>query len=171
MASTGDGCDLPATVTHSPRASTWLQQQQRYCVDDATILCLRTSVSTEFNLQSCASSISDWCKPNQQVLNASKMAVMLIVGPRSTPKLFSVNIGNVTIDQVESKKILGVTIDSRLSFHDHSTNVRKLALWHLSTLRRISPYCDVELRKTFYNSFLYPHFIYCYVSLYLCSCS
>ena len=131
------------------------------CVDDATILCTRTTESTETNLQQCSTSISEWCKPNKQVLNASKMAVMSVVGPRSTPNAFNIAINGTNIDQVHKKKILGLTIDSRLTFYDHITNVRKLALWHLSTLRRIAPYCNLNLRTIFYNSFLYPHFIYC----------
>jgi hypothetical protein len=132
------------------------------CVDDATILCTKKGTNTtESNMINCALNISEWCKPNQQVLNASKMAVMSFVGARTRDSAFAISVDDIPVSQVSKKKLLGVTLGPHLNFSDHLTNLRRLSLWHISTLRRISPYCNTDLRQMFYNSYIYPHFMYC----------
>jgi hypothetical protein len=95
------------------------------CVDDATILCTNNNGhETETNLALCSDRIAEWCKPNHQVLNPTKMGIMSIIGPRSKATNFNVFIGNQQVEQVLSKKLLGVTLNPHLYYNDHHKHIK-----------------------------------------------
>ena len=132
------------------------------CVDDATVIC---SADSEHDLvhdiDLTCNNISNWCQPNQQVLNPTKMAVMSITGSRSLPPILNITLNGNIVDQVACKKLLGVTLDERMTFQDQVSTVKQQVLWKLHILRKLVPYCNQDLRLLYYQSFIFPHFIYC----------
>jgi hypothetical protein len=132
------------------------------CVDDATVICIEPhNVALETTFTSACTDIAAWCQPNHQVLNPTKMAIMPLVGPRTNPPSFNVLLNGAAVSQVAVKKLLGVTIDQRLLFDDQIEGVRQKVQWQLSILRTLAPYCTEDMRLLYYQSFIYPHFIYC----------
>ncbi len=63
------------------------------------------------------SSAISWFKTNQRVANPSKFQVMLL-GLKTNDNIV-LDIGNVSIDVVNSVKSSGITIHSRLKFDQH----------------------------------------------------
>ena len=59
------------------------------------------------------------------------------------------------------KKILGITIDNKLTFKSHLKNICKKAHQKLNPLTRITKFTSSFQRKTFLNSFIKSQFSYC----------
>ena len=74
------------------------------------------------------------------------------------PSLF---IGNAKLKRVKHKKILGVTVDEHLSWHDHISNIVKKVKSGLSALRQIRDFVLLDALKKVYFAVIQPHFDYC----------
>ena len=53
-------------------------------------------------------------------------------------------IENFTIQNSTSQKLVGVTIDRRLNFNEHVSNLCKTASLKITTLARVFPYMTVN---------------------------
>ena len=61
----------------------------------------------------------------------------------------------------EKQELLGVIIDSRLTFEEHVNNLCKKASQKLNALARISSYMDIPKRGIIFRSFITSQFGYC----------
>ena len=68
---------------------------------------------------------------------------------------------NITIKNVSEEKILGITIDNKLTFKSHLKNIGKKANQKLNALDRITKFTSPFQRKTLLNSFIKSQFSYC----------
>ena len=68
---------------------------------------------------------------------------------------------NITVKNVPEEKILGITIDNKLTFKRHLKNICKKANQKLNTLTRITKLTSPFQRKTLLNSFIKSQFSYC----------
>ena len=73
----------------------------------------------------------------------------------------SANIDNHTIISENKNELLGIILDSKLSFEDHINNLCKKARQKLTTLARIAPYMCLEKRKTVMKAYITSQFGYC----------
>ena len=64
------------------------------------------------------------------------------------------NIDNNTIESEMKQELLGITIDSNLSFEEHASNICKKASQKLNALARISSYMDIQKRRAIMKSFI-----------------
>ena len=131
-------------------------------VDDSNFISFAKTVPllTQFFSEG-AKSIEKWCSLNYQVLNLSKASIMEFVKVHYQNQVpLQLTLNQLPLSSVASKKLLGVTLDSTLSFSDHLKNVRQIGLMHISTLRKILPYTTFDLRLSFYNAFIMPHLTY-----------
>ena len=71
------------------------------------------------------------------------------------------NIDNNLIESEKEQVLLGVTIDSNLSFEKHINNICKKASHKLNALARISGYMNIHKRRTIMKSFITSQFGYC----------
>ena len=71
------------------------------------------------------------------------------------------NIDNNLIKSEKEQVLLGITIDSNLSFEEHSNNLCKKASQKLNALARISGYMDIQKRRTLMKSLIMSQFGYC----------
>ena len=67
----------------------------------------------------------------------------------------------LTIKNVSEEKILGITVDNKLSFKSHLKNICKNANQKLNILARITNFALPFQRKTLLNSFIKSQFSYC----------
>ena len=71
------------------------------------------------------------------------------------------NIDGNVIESVDNQILLGITIDSNLSFNKHINNFCKKASAKLNTLGRISGYMDLPKYRVIMKSFMTSQFGYC----------
>ena len=82
------------------------------------------------------------------VLNESKTKIMLVAGKRLDKKMNStsltVHVNSVELEQVQSQKLLGVIIDSQLSFNEHTDNLCKKLTRRIAVLKKIKRYLPLD---------------------------
>ena len=88
--------------------------------------------------------------------NTDKCHVLL-----STSQKLLVNIGTSQIDNSKYKKLLGVNIDSKLSFEKYLNIKCDKARAKINALGRVTPFMNIEKRRTIMNAFFNSQFRYC----------
>ena len=125
----------------------------------------KTTVELECNLNSDLEHINNWCLRNKMCPNTEKTKCMLVTTRQKrshlTSSALNVKIGDNNIENVDSEKLLGVTIQSDLSWASHVQSIVKKIKCKLYLLARIRPFLPVSARRQFYNSFILPYFDYC----------
>ena len=148
--------DLPLHIQHS---------QLSLFADDATLHDSASSTQTiNENLNADIVNVQNWCAENRMVINENKSKCLLIGTSQRVAKVkhnLSVHINDITLENVESDKLLGVRIDPSLNFNKHVDTVCKSISSKLALLRRIKRYLPIEYRKLFYNSYVLPSLDYC----------
>ena len=130
--------------------------------DDTTIYNSDSNIDnlmTHFNKN--IPSLIQWCKYNKMDINWSKTFIMFIRPPRCNYKFpKELLIGNVAIQVVEKFRLLGVEIDSNLSFVDF---VSKQCLQINRKLYAIKGlfYLSCSVKVQFFKTFCLPYFDYC----------
>ena len=92
-------------------------------------------------------------------VNWSKTYAMFIT-TKQIIKPSMIQIDSGTIEIVETFKLLGVTIDSRLNFVNHVNNVSKSILSKLYAIKRLF-YLSFNVKMLFFKTFILPYFDYC----------
>ena len=108
------------------------------------------------SLEEVSEVIFQWFRDNKFQGNASKCHVLL-----STDKQGHVNIGTAQIENMQKEKLLGITIDSKLSFDKHIQQICSRASAKLKALARIAPFMNITKRKILMNAFFGVQFSYC----------
>jgi len=72
----------------------------------------------------------------------------------------SIKINDVLLDNVETCKYIGVTVDTNLNWYQHINNICGKVSPMLYKLRRISKSCPPEIVKTIYQTCIQPHIEY-----------
>ena len=113
--------------------------------------------------------IERWCLPNKLQLKTSKTEVIKIGTPQQLNKfssLSSINFDFTSIDLIKKLKVLGITIDEKLSFDYYITTVIRSCNHHLRALAHIRQFLTNDMASTlarylllsrldYYNSLLY----------------
>ena len=97
-----------------------------------------------------------WFKQNQMKSNNDKCHLMIINNEDNTIKLKGEEIrGKKTV------KLLGVTIDNKLNFNEHVTNIYMKANQKFHALKRIAKYLDSNKLRILMKAFIESQFNYC----------
>lgn len=132
--------------------------------DDSSLHKSGTDINEiQYNLQTDLNNIQTWCENNNMALHPRKSQCMLI-GP--TTKLNKLNdlyltIDGQTLENIKCKKVLGLSIDNNLSWHDHVQKVCKRLNSTIALLKRINYCLCPDMRIMFYNSYFVSIFDYC----------
>jgi hypothetical protein len=122
-------------------------------------------ITIERQLQIKSKDIEEWCMFNKMVVNPDKTKCMLMASMQKlrtlTNRKLNLTVGGKQIEQVDCERLLGVQIDSSLTWNEQVKQVRKKVLFKLSLLRKIRGYLPLSVRKTFFNYYIKPHFDYC----------
>ena len=125
--------------------------------DDATDSAHGPTVeNVEKTLQTKAKNVEKWCQANRMVVNVDKTKGMLM-GTKQKLRLLpnsdnclNIEVQGQKIEQVTSQRLLGVEIDSCLSWNDQIQKVRKTIRFKISLLRKIRHYLPLDTRKLFF---------------------
>lgn len=101
----------------------------------------------------------EWCSNNRIDINWTKTFFMVITNKRiKIPESFIFN--NIEIKCVNEFKLLGVTLDSKLSFNTHVSNLSRCINSKLFSIKRIF-YLSTSVKVQFFKTFILPYFDYC----------
>ena len=98
-----------------------------------------------------------WFKDNFLQLNPDKCKLLI----SNCEKDISLILENEVIECSESVKLLGVSIDNRLNFNEHVSNLCKKASTKLHALARISKFISQEKLRLLMKAFIESQFSYC----------
>ena len=107
-------------------------------------------------LEDESDTLFEWFSNNQMKANPGKCHLLT---SSMTPT--SINIKGYVINNKLCEKLLGVTIDSKLSFNAHLDKILTKARQKVNVLARIAPYMNIPKRKLIMNSFFTSQFNYC----------
>jgi hypothetical protein len=107
--------------------------------------------------------VSHWLKDSKLVMNADKTKC-IIFGSRhmlvDDPQL-QLSISGIPIEQVKKAKLLGVLLDSQLSWSDHIDGIVRKMGRGLAMVRKCSPYLTSSLMGQVIQSLFFCHLHYC----------
>jgi Reverse transcriptase (RNA-dependent DNA polymerase) len=107
--------------------------------------------------------VAEWFSANKLTLNLNKTNYILF---RSYKKSLPLNYPKVCImdtqlTQVYTTKFLGVYVDQHLSWKEHIYNISNKIAKNLGILSRTASVIPPSIRKTLYNTLIYPYLTYC----------
>ena len=141
-------CDLFLFIKNSNVAS--------YADDTTPYETGKSSEEVLSSLKNAGEIILSWFEDNSMKANPDKYH-LLLSGPNSD----DITIGNKTISSSKCEKLLGVKIDSKLSFNELIEDLCKKASRKLNVLSRLASITNFEQRRLIMNSFITSHFSYC----------
>ena len=116
------------------------------------------------SLQSDFSNLQKWSDNDKIILNEKKTKEMLATGKWLDKKLeqpqLQLKLNASELEQVNSQKLLGVTIDSKLSFDDHIDNFCSKLSQRIAVLSRIKRFLSLKQRIAYYNAMIKQEMLY-----------
>ena len=73
----------------------------------------------------------------------------------------SLTVENEQIKNSKCQKLLGVKIDSKLTFNTHINDICRKAAQKINAISRITPYLDFSKKRLLVNTFFFSQFSYC----------
>lgn len=108
------------------------------------------------SLQNVLNKLHEWCEINKMDLNTNKCKVITFHRNRN-PILHTYHINNVTLQREVEIKDLGVTLDHKLEFKNHYSNVRNKGMKTLGFVTRNSKeFKNPQTFKLLYFTFVRP---------------
>ena len=102
----------------------------------------------------------NWFKVNSMVANPGKFQIMFL-GSKIDNSKITLAIENKQIKCKREVKLLGITIDEKLTFTKHIANICSLANNRLRALTRIRSYLSTEQTKYLSEAYIMSAFKYC----------
>jgi hypothetical protein len=124
---------------------------------------------SNFQNSLCLSSLQYWFSHNGLALNADRSEPILFgTRPRSHSyrAVSSVNVADATVPLTNHVKLLGVTLDSHLTFDKHVNLLSKTCFYHIRAFRHIRPAINTNLAKLVACALVGSRLDYCNSALY-----
>ena len=128
-------------------------------VDDNTPSCTSFSLEKVINkLEACTKQQPfKWFHENHMKANADKYHLLVTMTKDAVPA----NIREFVINNSNEEKLLGVKIDTKLSFQNHVSSLFKKASQKLHALARIVNFMNLGKRKSLMKAFITSQSNYC----------
>ena len=128
--------------------------------DDNTIYaCAATMAEVKLSLEFDLSKVLKWFSCNQLAANPAKFQ-MMILGGLMAQKPLTIKMENIVITSSDSVRLLGITIDDKLSFTSHISTLCTRANSNVRNLCRIRRYLNQDQLILLFNSFILSIFNY-----------
>ena len=140
--------------------------------DDNTLSAAAESLQSLVNeLEHQAKKAIDWLQMNQMIANPEKFKAIVLKRLNVIETLnVNLQINDIRITTSSEVDLLGVTIDSKLTFDSYITNICKKASCQLNALFRLKRYLLPYQRKVLTKSFVLANLNYCPMVWHFCSC-
>ena len=106
--------------------------------------------------------VNNWFYEDFMILNPGKCHFMSIGKDTHDEDVFYYD--NLTLKNSNEEEILGVTIDRRLTFHQHIKKMCRKVGQKLSALLRLFPYLDNNKRTTVHTNMVKSQLNYCIIT-------
>ena len=127
-------------------------------VNEGTLFNYADDNSVINRLKTSANSIMTWCAQNQMEANPSKFQLMIADEEENT----TISITSSTNIQSEPHvKLLGVTLDNRMNFSAHVSELLKKSSRQLNCPKRVAYPLEQKIKLLLYKSFVAANFNYC----------
>ena len=107
-----------------------------------------------------------WFENNYMCANPDKFQSITL--NRDGMQSLAISVQDYTIISNPSIKVLGVTLDDKLKFDKHISEMCTKASRQINALKRVSKYLDENCRIMIYKTFISSNFDYCPVSWMFC---
>lgn len=151
---------------------TFLGAQTILCADDTTIL-VQSSNMVDLYAKGNAvlSKLHVWLSYNKLLANPTKSSHIIFKPSQSHVRSYDLNLylGPNIIPQSSSVKLLGITFDTHLSWHDHIPQVRKKVYSGTYAIAKLRFLFPLSVLRTIYMTFVQSHITYgieCYALTY-----
>ena len=125
--------------------------------DDSTPFCTKPDHKSVIQeLEVLSSILFTWLRNNYMKANTDKSHLLL-----SGNNNLTANIDENVTESEGNQVLLGITVDSRLSFNKHINNLCKKVSAKLNALARIAGYVDFPKRRLIMKAFVTSQFGYC----------
>ena len=111
--------------------------------------------------------ILQWFASNQLVANPAKFQ-MMVLGYPNFENIF-IDLPNCKLKPSKSVKLLGITIDCKLSFNTHIVSLCKRANSGIKCLSRVRKFLTLSQAKLLFNSYIISQFNYCPIFWMFCN--
>ena len=101
----------------------------------------------------------DWFKANHLSMNANK-TVGMFFSKDSKSRVSNLQIEDIKINFVETTKFLGVWLDHKLSWQEHSSRVGQKICKNLNLLKLSKNFLDTPSKRLIYYAQIQSHLIY-----------
>ena len=129
-----------------------------YADDNTPFSCQNDPKNVITELEHASSTLLTWCLNNGMKANPDKYHFL----HTANDDVLTVKVGQLEIKNSEKEKLLGVTIDNKLTFEPHIKNLCNKVSQKLNTLARgVSHYINFEQRRTIMKAFITSQFGYC----------
>ncbi len=126
--------------------------------DDNSPFCTAPTIPRVIeNLEADAKNLLSWIQYNGLKANPEKFHLLL----SDKDVEFSINVDGFDISNTLIQKLLGVTVDNKMNFKPHVTDLCVTASQKLHGLSRVGNYMDLEQRKIIMHAFILSQFGYC----------
>ena len=126
--------------------------------DDASIHTASKDIDEiNTNLQDGLDEVNIWCSKNCMSIHPDKTKAMIITTRQKhqrAPLKLSLSLGEKNIQQVNEHKVLGLIIDSDLSWHSHLNSLTKRLSINTYLLSRLKKYASSIALKLFFEAYI-----------------
>ena len=132
--------------------------------DDSTIYASAlTNNELEIIINKELNGVAEWVKANKLVLNISKTNCMIVGSNHNIDNnpVLNIKIENITVNQVHETKLLGITVDNKLSWKKHISNMIAKMGRGISIIRRHATFMNQNILKIAIQSLILSHLDYC----------
>ena len=120
----------------------------------------------KYVLESDVNSATTWFENNYMCANPDKFQSIIL--DRDGMQSLAISVQDYTIVSNSPIKVLGVTLDDKLKFDKHISEMCTKASRQINALKRVSKYLDENCRIMIYKTFISSTFNYCPVSWMSC---
>ena len=127
-------------------------------------MCVDNTSAGLFILAACTTDVKQWYMQNGLQLNPDNSETLFMgtaTQLRAVSSLKSVSIVDVDLPVAESMRVLGVTLDRRLTFNNHVSAVARLCNYHARAIRHIRHLLTLDLAQTLACSLILSRIDYC----------
>ena len=112
-------------------------------------------------LENEADSTLSWLEQNEMIANPNKFHALFVKKDQTNTCGINLDFQGHSIKSEETVKLLGVTLDYKLNFDPHISNLCKKAAAQLNVLKRLKSFIGFAEKEVLVQSFVYSNFNYC----------
>ena len=130
--------------------------------DDAAILVSgRNLEDLKVKIEACLTGVQQWYTANGLLINPSKTEFMVLGRNNSLEIIVNENGEDIAILSKKSMKVLGVTIDQKLSWEQHINQIKFRTSNAIRNIHRTANILPLQSRKLLNEALVTPHYNYC----------